>query len=123
MKRLLMILIAVLITACGDQTTSTPTLKPAPKATPTARKPIIPDTTKVTDAATRTALSAYDPASGTMRFSVSTPVLAGLKTDDVLVSEPSEAAPDGYLRKVKAIRTEGNGVVLETTQANLTDAI
>jgi hypothetical protein len=123
MKRIILMLIAVLITvlntACGDQTTS----PPAPQPTPTARQPIIPDTTKVTDAATRTALSVYDPASGTMRFSASTPVLKGLKPDDVLVSEPSAAAPDGYLRKVKAIRTEGNGLVLATTQANLTDAI
>lgn len=111
MKRLGVLLFVGLLAACGTQ-------KP-----PTARPLIIPSTTKVTDAATRTALTAYDPASGTMRFSQSTPTLSGLKPDDVLVSEPSSAAPNGYLRKVKAIRKEGNEVVLETTQANLTDAI
>lgn len=112
MKRL-GLLLALFLAACGGQKPPDPNYLP----------PIIPPTTKVTDAATRTALTAYDPASGTLRFSQNTPTLANLKPDDVLVSEPSSAAPDGYLRKVKAIRQEGNGVVLETIQANLTDAI
>jgi hypothetical protein len=94
-----------------------------PPNPPAALTPIIPETTKVADPATRTALSSYDPASGTMRYAQSTPVIANLKTDDVIVSEPSSAAPNGYLRKVKAIRKEGDAVVLETTQAGLTDAI
>jgi hypothetical protein len=85
--------------------------------------PIIPATTKVADASTRDALTAYDAKTGTMRFAKVTASLAALKADDVLVSEPSSAAPDGYLRKVKAVRQEGEAVVLETTQANLTDAI
>jgi hypothetical protein len=84
---------------------------------------IIPDTTKVTDASTRSALSAYDKTSGTMRFSQSTPVLASLKPGDVLVSEPSSAAPNGYLRKVTSSRTEGSEMILETTQAKLTEAV
>jgi len=110
MKRLGLLLLGLLV-ACGGQ------------KLPDARPIIIPPTTKVMDAATRAALTAYTPATGTLRFSQSTPALAALKPDDVLVSEPSAAAPDGYLRKVKAIRQEGNEVVLETTQANLTDAI
>ena len=60
---------------------------------------------------------------GTLRFSRSTALLAALKLDDVLVSEPSAAAPSGFLRKVKSIRLDGSGVVLETTQASLTDVI
>ena len=90
----------------------------------TAGKPaIIPDTTKVTDSATRAALSAYDTKTGVLRFSQSTPILVSLKPNDVLVSEPSSIAPNGYLRKVTSIRIEGANVVVETTQANLTDAI
>lgn len=84
---------------------------------------IIPATTKVGDAATRAALSEYDPDTGVMRFSTRTSTLAQLKADDVLVAEPSAAAPHGYLRQVKAIRPDGDGLVLETTQASLTDAI
>ncbi len=104
----------LVLAACQPDTTK----PPDPKG-----PPIIPDTTKVTDPVTRTALSAFDPATGTMRYAQSTPVLANLKPDDVLVSEPSSAAPNGYLRKVKAISKDGDAVVLETTQASLTDAI
>jgi hypothetical protein len=84
---------------------------------------IIPETTKVVDSATRAALTHFDLDSGIMRFSANTPFLQNLRLDDVLVSEPSAAAPYGYLRKVKAIRQEGGEVVLETTQANITDAV
>jgi hypothetical protein len=68
-------------------------------------------------------LSAFDAKAGTMRFSQGTPVVQTLKPGDVLVGEPSSAAPYGYLRKVKTIRVENGQTMLETTQANLTDAI
>ncbi|WP_344983022.1 hypothetical protein [Deinococcus rubellus] len=42
---------------------------------------------------------------------------------DVLVSEPSAAAPSGYLRKVQSVSQDSGAVVLGTTQASLTDAI
>jgi hypothetical protein len=90
---------------------------------PGGRPVVIPPTTKVADSATQDALGAFDPDSGTMRFTENTLQLQSLRPDDVLVGEPSEAAPYGYLRKVKTIRREGAGVVLETTQANLTDAV
>jgi hypothetical protein len=109
----LTLLLGVVLAACGGSE------RPAAAGRPV----IVPPTTKVTDATTRTALTAYDASTGTMRFGQSTPVLANLKLDDVLVSEPSDAAPNGYLRKVKAIRSEGTEVVIETSQANLTDAV
>jgi hypothetical protein len=84
---------------------------------------VVSEAARVSDADTRAALSAYDPGAGRLRFSRSTALLAALKLDDVLVSEPSAAAPSGFLRKVKAIRSEGSEVVLETTQASLTDVI
>ena len=114
MKWIALVLLSLLV-ACGSQTPTDPDAAPIP--------PVIPPTTKVSDNATRAALTAYDPASGTMRFAQSTPALAALQPDDVLVSEPSAAAPDGYLRKVKAIREEGGQVVLETVQASLPEAI
>lgn len=83
----------------------------------------IPDTTKVSDETTRKALTAYNSETGVMRFSQATAVLNNLKTNDVLVSDISDAAPYGYLRKVKSIRREGTEVVLETEQAKLTDAV
>ena len=101
-------------------------------STPPARPVIIPETTRVADAATRAALRAYDPQSGTLTFTPAptaqgqpdgAATLADVAAGDVLASEPSAAAPSGYLRRVTAIRHSGPSTVLETTQANLTDAI
>lgn len=111
--------VQVKATAAGDSgVTQTLNLSIAP-----AIPAVIPETTKVINADTRAALSAFDTTTGTMRFSQSTPTLANLKANDVLVSEPSSVAPNGYLRKVVSVRTEGSEMVLETTQANLTDAV
>jgi len=107
-----------LLTACSQGPAA-----PAGQVDPPAETAIIPDTTKVADAATRAALTAYDAGSGVLTFAQGTPALASLKPGDVLVSEPSGAAPDGYLRKVTGIRQEGSQTLLDTTQANLTDAI
>jgi hypothetical protein len=87
------------------------------------RPVVIPETTKVSDAATHAALVEFDTATGTLRFDEATPLLAGLAVGDVLVSEPSAAAPGGYLRKVTAVRHEAGGTILETAPAALTDAI
>ena len=118
MKRvfpLLLLLVAWTLSACGGGSTTPPAPDPAAI--------IIPATTKVTDTATRAALKVYDKTSGTLRFSGPTPALAALKPGDVLVSEPSAAAPDGYLRKVTSLHTEGTELVVETTQAAITDAV
>ncbi len=107
---LLALLVGPLLGACD--------IGPAQKG-----QPIIPDTTRVADDATREALETYDPATGELRFASSTPVLEGLQVGDVLVSQPSSTAPAGFLRKVEAIAVEGDEVVLATSQANLTDAV
>jgi hypothetical protein len=110
--------------AAGNSGSSDPVTVTVSPGEPSDDPPVvIPTTTKVADSATRDALSAFDPDSGTMRFTENTLRLQNLHPDDVLVSEPSEAAPYGYLRKVKAIRREGTGVVLETVQASLNEAV
>ena len=106
---LLALLVSLLLTACVID--------------PGARTPIIPDTTHVADATTQAALETYDPASGVLRFKSSTSLLEDVEVGEVLVSQPSAAAPAGYLRKVEAIRNEGGELVIETSQANLTDAV
>lgn len=111
---LVTLVLVLVLTACGRQ--------PLPEE-PSGKEPIIPETTHVVDAGTRQSLLDYDPVSGELRFAASSPLLDGLQPDDVLVSVPSEAAPDGYLRKVRSVRTEGSEVIVATTQANLTDAI
>ncbi|MCA9840098.1 MAG: hypothetical protein KC422_24520 [Trueperaceae bacterium] len=84
---------------------------------------VIPDTTKVADSSTRDVLTSFDMASGDMHFAKMTPFLEALKTNDVLVSEPSEAAPYGYLRRVVDIHKDAKGVQLKTAVAGLADAI
>jgi hypothetical protein len=84
---------------------------------------VIPATTKISDEATRNALTLFDPSTGVMKFAGGTAVTDSLKTGDVLVSEPSAAAPYGYLRRVNSISKQKGVVTLGTTQAALTDAI
>src|SRR5690554_1459416 len=99
---LLCILIPVLLlAACGKQATP---------PDPSDVEPIIPDTTRVTDAATRQSLVSFDLDSGELRFSATSELLESLQPDDVLVSVPSDAAPNGYLRKVKSVRSEAGQV-------------
>lgn len=101
---------ALLLAACGSTTAPT-------------TEPIVPETTQVVDAATLEALDRYDPDTGELRFAGSTAALADLRLDDVLVAGPSAAAPHGLLRRVHAIRHEGDEVVVETSPAALTDAV
>ena len=82
-------------------------------------------TTKIADQATQDALTAFDPTTGQMTFARSTPTLANLKANDVLVGEPGVNAPSGYLRKVTSItKNKKTGVItVETTQALLNEAV
>jgi hypothetical protein len=82
-------------------------------------------TTKVADPATQDLLTSFDPTTGQMTFSGSTPTLASLKAGDVLVGEPAAAAANGYLRKVSSItKDKKTGVItVETTQAQLNEAV
>lgn len=85
---------------------------------------IVPPTTRVADQATHDALASFDPGSGTMTYSTSTPLLDSLDVGDVLVGEPNGAAPAGFLRRVEAItRPKGGGVVLQTAQASLNETV
>lgn len=84
---------------------------------------VIPSTTKISDDDTRNSLMTYDPATGIMFFAIETRILKNLRIGDVFVSEPSGAAPSGYLRKVTSIRKNGGQYTLGTVQAKLTEAI
>lgn len=84
---------------------------------------IIPHTTKVSDETTRNALISFNIATGRMLFFTETPILRDLNIGDVLVSEPSDAAPYGYLRKVTSIRRDRTQIVLETVQAKINQAV
>lgn len=111
----LSIALIMALLACGTS--------PSPPSGDEPPEVVIPDTTKVADTATLAALASYDGASGELRFTSSTPLLDALEIDDVLVAEPSPAAPYGFLRTVVAIERESGDVVLDTVQAALTDAV
>lgn len=111
------------ITGCTDMFGGAP-VDPNGASNDSQNQVVIPETTKVADDDTRNALTSYSSQTGTMRFSGSTPVLQNLSKDDVLVSKPvGSTAPYGFLRKVTAVRQVGNEIVVETTQAALSEAI
>ncbi|HEX5589335.1 MAG TPA: hypothetical protein VFX65_03475 [Candidatus Limnocylindrales bacterium] len=85
---------------------------------------VVPETTKVADDATQASLTAFDAATGRMTFTTSTPTLADLEVGDVLVGEPDDAAPNGYLRAVTAItRVKRGPILVDTRQAMINEVI
>ncbi|MDZ7802247.1 MAG: hypothetical protein U5K81_15830 [Trueperaceae bacterium] len=105
------------LAACGQPSGGPPDEQP-----PSEDEVLIPDTTKVLDAEARTALVDVGE-DGTLRFASSAGVIADLETDDVIASEPANAAPNGLLRKVVSVREEGGQTVVETTGAEIREAI
>jgi hypothetical protein len=94
------------------------------KASTASTTPVVlADNTRVMDGNSRAALKAFDATSGNLSFSSLTPQLAKLKPGDIVVSEPGANAPSGYLRKVKTVRPDGAGLILETDGAALAEAI
>ena len=84
---------------------------------------VIPPTTKIADDPTRSALMSYDSSTGEMIFATGTPILSSLSMNDIFVSEPAPAAPNGFLRKVTSVRKNKQQYIVETVQAAITDAI
>jgi len=84
---------------------------------------IIRANTRVLDAAGRSLVSSFDMTTGSLVFSGTTPQLAALKAGDLLASEPTAAAPYGFLRKVISVTPQGGGLSLTTTPGSLREAI
>ncbi|GIW33546.1 hypothetical protein [Meiothermus sp.] len=59
----------------------------------------------------------------TLIFSADNPQLQALEVGQVLVSEPTPAAPYGLLQKVKGISRAGNTVTVQTEEADLGEAL
>lgn len=83
---------------------------------------IIPETTKVITEETNEYLEEISD-DGTFTFSQTTPELAQLETGDVMVSDISDVAPYGYLRRVEDIQTDVDKMIIQTSAATLEDAI
>ncbi len=94
------------------------------KASTAAGTPVVlAENTRVVDGATRAALQAYNPSTGTLRYTSLTPQLASLRPGDIVVSEPGPGAPAGYLRKVRSVQPDGAGLVVETEGAELAETL
>ena len=91
-----------------------------PTSTPTDY--LIPPTTKVMDSNLQGMIESVSPE-GVIIFNGSSPALESLAAGDVLVSDTIPAAPDGLLRKVSAIRVDGDRVIVETVDAELIEAV
>jgi hypothetical protein len=84
---------------------------------------IIPGTTVVLSEQTTQHLGAISPDGSTYIFNQITTELAQLDFGDVMVAGVSEYTPDGFLRKVTGIQTDGDQVEVITVQGTLEDAI
>jgi hypothetical protein len=93
-----------LIVACGPN-------NPAPPEV------LVPSTTKILGSASQAALETVQP--NALTFKGTQAIMSG----DVVVSAPTSAAPNGFLRKVTAVRQENGKTILETAPATLRDAI
>lgn len=123
----LCLLLVLLILSCNLPVAIPRASTPEPNSTSEASTPapdevIIPSTTKVMDPASLSTLESVDEK-GTLYFSQATPALEALKPGDVLVSDASSAAPFGLLKKVIAVRAEGERIIVETTDALITEAV
>jgi formylglycine-generating enzyme required for sulfatase activity len=84
---------------------------------------VIPDTTGVLPETTSQYLSEISGDGAVFTFTQSTPDLDALAPGDVMVSDATTNAPNGFLRKVTSVSSPGGQVVVETEAATLEDAI
>ena len=83
----------------------------------------ISENSVVLDDETTESLASVSSDNSTLTFDSSTSTLETLQQDDVVVIGVTDETPYGLLRKVTSITQEGDQVVVETTQAKLTDVI
>jgi len=85
--------------------------------------PIIPETTKVLDETTTEQLESVSSDGVVFTFSESTPQLEELEPGEIMVGDVSAVAPNGFLREVTNVSSNGGQVVVETVPTTLEDAI
>jgi hypothetical protein len=93
---------------------------------PTGGETFVPETTKVVEGPVVQALQTISQ-DGTLSFAATTAeeesFLDSLQEGDILASDVSDLAPDGFLRKVVSIGRSGNQYIVETTQGTLEEAV
>jgi len=84
---------------------------------------VIPDTTEVLPETTTQYLSEVSGDGAVFTFTQSTADLDALAPGDVMVSDATSNAPNGFLREVTSVSLSGGQVVVGTEQATLEEAI
>ena len=84
---------------------------------------VIPTTTKVLDDLTMQNLSSVTEGGSRLSFSGTTAQLGSISPGDVVIAGVHNDTPQGLLRKVASVSTEGDQVVIYTIPATLEDAI
>ena len=84
---------------------------------------VIPGTSEPISEETNQYLESISQDGSTYNFSQFTPELQTLTVGDIIISEPTVVAPDGYLRKVTQITENGSGVLLITEPAYLEESV
>ena len=84
---------------------------------------VIPPTTEPISEDTNQYLQSVSEDGSTFTYSQTTPELESLAVGDVMVSDPTTAATNGYLRKVTGVSTQGKGIVVTTEPALLEEAV
>lgn len=85
--------------------------------------PIVPDTTKPLSSETTQYLTSVSPDGATFTFSQATDQLNTLQVGDVMVSNPTQAAPDGFLRKVTSVTNNAGQIVVQTEVMTIADSV
>ena len=83
----------------------------------------ISENSVVLEEETTESLVSVSSDNSTLTFDFSTSTLETLQQDDVVAIAVTDESPYGLLRKVTSITQEGDQVIVETTQAKLTDVI
>ena len=111
-KIFLFLIVLTIFSSCREDET----LKPAD-----SENSILAENTIITTESSQSHLVLAD--SSTLVFSKGSNQIENVQTGDILVSDISNNAPNGYLRKVVGIEEVGDEIVFITEQAKLTDAI
>jgi hypothetical protein len=83
---------------------------------------IIPQSTKIFEGDDIEAITSVSQDFSTLTFDPSSDLVGNLETGDVLVLGRSNLTPEGLLRKIEDINTNGSEVTVTTTQAALDEA-
>jgi len=85
--------------------------------------PVVPPTTEPIEQATNQYLQSVSADGAELTFSQTTSELQTLAPGDIIASNPTTAAPNGYLRKVTSVTNQGGSVVVDTEPAVLEEAV